>query len=277
MNTISPIEKLVLELYINQGKGQNPVIKQTGISKNELKLILEKNGYHLRNRHESIIAANKRRNKLQNQEYFSTQTHNMAWLMGFLAADGSIEKNRNVIKLALSTIDKEILEKIREEIQLEVSVKDYVTAKGFQMSKIQWSSEQHKKDLSQYGIIPQKTFNLKPPYKLKKEYWIDYIRGYFDGDGSVYITKNNYNTITWEIGSATKEILEFIRDFFYEEYGIPKTNIHETVKKEPFYVLMYSTNAAKKIYKHFYENEDVLSLKRKKDKYTEIIKLKNNN
>ena len=243
---------------------------------NELKEILEKNGYHLRNRHEAIVANNKSRNLLENHDYFKQQTANMAWLLGFLAADGSVEKSRNVIKLSLSTVDKEILEKIRKEIGLKSEVKDFITSQGYCVSKIQWSSEAHKKDLSTYGIIPEKTFKLVPPYKLDKKYWIDYIRGYFDGDGSIVLGKTNYNTLTWEIGSATKEILEFIRDFFTEEYGIPYVNIHETQRKEKFYLLMYSTNSSLRIYDILYYNDDVFCLKRKKDKYFNLVNEKLN-
>lgn len=244
------------------------------INLKELKEILEKNGYHLRNRHEAIVAANKGRNLLSNHNYFHEESANMAWLMGFLAADGSIEKDRNVIKLGLSSVDRDILEKIRQEINLKSEVKNYITAKGFSVSKLQWSSETHKKDLASYGIIPEKTFKLKPPYKLNKKYWIDYIRGYFDGDGSIVLNENNYNTLTWEIGSATKDILEFIRDFLTEEYGIPYVNIYETQRKEKFYLLMYSTNSAIQLYNIMYYKEDILYLPRKKEKYTSLIQKK---
>lgn len=264
-------EDIILKEYIELGHGQNTTMKAAKVSLEELKTCLEKNGYHLRNRHEAIMAANKGRNLLKNQDYFSHQSENMAWLLGFLAADGSIEKNRNVIKLSLSSIDKEILEKIREEIQLESPVKDYITSGGYFVSKIQWSSEKHKKDLSQYGVIPQKTFLLKPPTKLERKYFKDYIRGFWDGDGSIVINRNNYNSLTWEIGSATKEILDFINDFFYEEYGIPKVNIHKIRRKEDFYLLMYSTTASLKIYDIFYQNPNALSLARKKEKYTNLV------
>lgn len=145
MNTNNPITedqiKIALHEYIGLGHGQNITLKAAKINLDDLKNILQTNGYKLRNRREAIIAANKNRNLLKNQTYFSTESENMAWILGFLAADGSIEKNRNVIKLSLSSNDKEILEKIRKEISLEGEVKDYQTAEGYNVSKIQWSSE----------------------------------------------------------------------------------------------------------------------------------------
>ena len=196
----------------------------------------------------------------------------MAWLLGFLAADGCVEKDRNVIKLSLSTVDKELLERIRVEIDLKSEVKDYITSKGYQVSKLQWSSEKHKKALAHYGIIPQKTFILKPPINLNKKYWGDYIRGYWDGDGSVTLAKNNYNSLLWQITSATPEILQFIIDYFYEEYHIPKVKIHEFQRGEKtLYSLQYSTMASIEICKHFYENDDLISLKRKKEHFKTVV------
>ena len=214
MNTKNPITeeqiKIALHEYIELGHGQSATMKAANINLPELRDILTNHGYKLRNRHEAIIAANKGRNLLKNQQYFQHENENMAWLLGFFAADGSIEKDRNVMKLSLSTVDKEVLEKIRNEIQLESEVKDYQTSEGYNVSKIQWSSEQHKKDLAKYGIIPQKTFKLTPPYQLDRKLWKDYIRGFWDGDGSITLLKNNYNALEWQLISGTKEILEFV-------------------------------------------------------------------
>ena len=282
MNTNNPNiteeqEKIALEEYIEKGKGQQATMKKANITLPQLKIILEKNGYKLRNRHEAIIAANKNRNLMQNHNFFQTENENMAWLLGFIAADGGIEKKRNVIRINLSTIDKEILLKIKDLIGLQSEIKDYITNEGYAVSKIQWSSEQHKKDLASYGITFEKTFKLKPPLKLNKKYWKDYIRGFWDGDGSITLNKNNYNSLLWQITSASKPILEFIVNYFYEEYQIPKVNIHTFTRNGvELYLLQYSTNASKQIYNIFYDNNNIC-LKRKKDKYTSVINSKLNN
>lgn len=282
MNTNNPNiteeqEKIALEEYIEKGKGQQATMKKANITLPQLKIILEKNGYKLRNRHEAIIAANKNRNLMQNHNFFQVENEDMAWLLGFIAADGGIEKKRNVIRINLSTVDKEILIKIKNLINLQSEVKDYITNDGYAVSKIQWSSEQHKKDLANYGITFEKTFKLKPPLKLNKKYWKDYIRGFWDGDGSITLNKNNYNSLLWQITSASKSILEFIVNYFYEEYQIPKVNIHSFTRNGvELYILQYSTNASMKIYNIFYDDNGIC-LKRKKDKYTSVINSKLNN
>lgn len=280
MNTISPndFEQELIELY-QSGKGVHFLQKEYQMSKEQVKDILKRNNIHIRNRHEAIVAGNKNRNLLDNHSYFQTEGKNMAWLLGFLAADGCVEKDRNVIKISLSSVDKEILEKIRKEISLRSKVKNYVDNAGFAKSKIQWSSEQHKKDLASYHIIPQKTFKLKPPEKLNDEFIIDYLRGFWDGDGSITICRNNYNVLEWQITSASKEILDFFVEFLYEKYGIPKVKVHTFIRDDHnLYLLLYSTKASLQLYNIMYKDvkDSDLFIKRKKDKYDQIVQEKLN-
>ena len=51
-----------------------------------------------------------------NNNYFSEQNNRMAYIMGFLAADGNVSKNGNRIQSQLSLKDKEHLEMIQSEI-----------------------------------------------------------------------------------------------------------------------------------------------------------------
>lgn len=239
----------------------------------KVKQVLKEANIHIRTQQESAILSNKKRATKKNISYFSTQNSNMAWLLGFIASDGSIRKDENEIKIGLAITDKEILEKIKKELELETEVKEYINSKGYECCKLQWTCEQHKKDLATYNIVPAKTFILKPPYKLDKKYYIDYIRGYFDGDGSVnYIASNN--SLRWQICSATKEILEFILNYFEEEYNIPKVNIQKREGKNTSYYFQYSTFATKKIYSILY-TPNSLYLKRKKEHFDSIISLKN--
>lgn len=268
----SEIENLVIDLYVNQGKGQVACGKAAGLSVNQVKQILIKNNIHIRNKHESIMLANKmQRNKYQYDDtYFQRQTSSMAWILGFIASDGSIRKGENEIKIGLSKVDSEILERIKEEMSLQMPVKFYTTTEGYECCRLQWTNEQHKKDLATYHIVPQKTYCLLPPDKLDRKYWIDYIRGYFDGDGSINYLQSNH-ALCWQICAATSGILQWIIDFLYEEYNIPKVNIHQMARPNgPLYYFQYSTNATKMIYKILY-TPNSLYLQRKKDKFEEVL------
>lgn len=203
-----------------------------------------------------------------NDEFFTIQSSNLAYLLGFIASDGYVSKDRNEIGIGLSAVDKEHLIQFQKVIGGR-NIDEYTTNDGFDVVKWVFVSETAKTELAKYNIIPQKTFKLLPPKQLEKKYWIDYIRGYFDGDGSVNYL--NQGALRWQICSATKEILQWIIDFFYEEYNIPKVNILMQMKTNPLYYFQYSTNATKQIYNILY-TEDSWYLKRKKDKFEEILK-----
>ena len=269
-------KKLIIKNY-NNGHGLHYCAKIVGVSNPEIvKRVLKENNIHIRDFYESKLIASERHDceKNKKRDYFQKESSNMAWLLGFLASDGTIRLNSNEIKIGLAKKDKEILEKIKKELEIEREIKEYTTKDGFDCVSLSWTSAQHKKDLATYGIIPQKTNKLIPPYSLNKKYWIDYIRGYFDGDGSINLIKNSNGrgngNLRWQICAATPEILEFIINWLYEQYQIPKVNILIQKKKNPLYYPQYSSSATREIYKILY-TPNSLYLKRKKDKFEEVL------
>ena len=271
-------EQEIIRLYVQEHRGQVYCSKTVlGINNpNRVKDILKKYHIPIRNFREAAIESNINRAKKKNDDYFSIQSPNMAWLLGFLAADGTISKRDNTIKLGLSEKDSEILERIKTELSLEdTEVKHYTNSRGYDCCSLEWTSKKQKNDLSKYSVVPEKTFILKPPYLLNSQYYIDYIRGYFDGDGSINYCHIKGGALRWQVCSATREIIQFVIDTLYNEYGIKKVNIYSQQRKTaPLYYCQYSTNATKKIYPVLYGTGSTLYLKRKRDHYEEILKMK---
>lgn len=268
------IEEIIIKNYVDKKRGQAYTAKMAGISINELKKYLKGKNIPIRDHNQATIAANQNKTYRKNEGFFKTQSADMAWILGFLASNGSIGKKRNTIKIGVAKKDREILEKIQKTIGVENKIVDYTNSRGFDCAEISWTSAEHKKDLAKYFITPQKTFTLKPPYELEKQFWIDYIRGYFDGDGSVNLisTTNGRGSgsLRWQICSATKEILSFILTFFESEYNIPKVQIQVRPGINPLYYIQYSSVATRTIYQHLYTPE-ALCLSRKKEHFEYII------
>lgn len=269
----------VIDNYVNKHMGRLASGREFGLSDRAVKKILKDAGIRLRTHREATILRNKKLKKYDNNSnYFSTESPNMAYIMGFIAADGTIRKNSNSIKITVSRRDRELLEKIKEEVGIEVEVKDFTTNQGYDCSTLEWTDQKHKEDLAKYSIVPEKTFVLRPPTKLKREYWIDYIRGYFDGDGSINNIKNSNGrgngSIRWQVCSATKELIDWIVDFFNEEYGIPKVNVQTRIRnhEKPLYIVQYSSRASRMIYKVLY-SESSLYLARKKEIFDNLMTL----
>lgn len=256
------VERAIIEDYLSQTISVKDIGKKYNCSSYIVNKILKENNiqkydYHL------ILPQNKRKFSLR-EDYFDIQSPNMAYILGILASDGTVRKNTNEIKLTLSSVDKDFLVKLQREVGGR-PIKIYETQKGF--SNATWSfSSRHIKDvLGQYNIVPCKTNTFKFPLKLEKQYWRDFIRGYFDGDGC--ISTAGPNAIRFQIGSKTRDVLEQIIEFF-SEFNIDKPSIYK--RQDGFYYFQYSSTSTRQIYSVLYY-DGCLHLPRKKKKYEEIL------
>lgn len=260
-------EQIIINAYVNEKRGQLYCAKLVNTSTRVVKRVLNKYNIPIRDFAHAAAESNKNRRGKVNDNYFSIENHNMAYIMGFLAADGHIHQKDNGIEIGLSSIDVDFLKQIKKELNIEHEVKISMTSNGYEQCRLSFSSEQIKKDLEEYGITYNKTYNLHLP-NLSTEYKIDFIRGFFDGDGSV--STAGECAIRWQICSATKDILEEIVKFLYENYQIPKVNIQIQQRKNPLYVIQYSSTATRKIFNILY-TENSLYLPRKYEKFKMIV------
>ena len=273
--SLEEIENEIIDNYTNKNFGQLKSGRRFNLSSSAVKTILKKHNIEIRDFHTSICLSNQIYDKTsqqykKNADFFKNESSNMAWLVGFLAADGNISKKGNKIRIELSSVDKEILEKIKEIVQIDNPIKEREDKRGFCFTSLEWACKEHKEDLQAYGVIPCKTYTLTPPHKLSSKFHIDYIRGYFDGDGTI---NQNNKSLRWGICGASKGVLEWIIKTLEEQYQIPSVKIHkDSSNDKDFYSFVYSTNSTKKLYEKLY-TPNSLFLKRKKDKYEHLLTL----
>lgn len=255
--------KKMIDEY-QSGISLNGIQKKYNIDPRTFKKILNKHNIHIRSREEQIkFNSQNQRIYTIDDFYFSQQSPNMVYTLGFLAANSCVYKNKNTIKIGLSTVDKEFLQILNQELKSTFPITNYMTKDGFQVSEVRWTSKQIKSDLAIYNIVPLKTETFTYPAQIDSQYELDFIRGYFDGDGSVSTAGK---AIRWQVCSYKKDILVSILDIL-EKHGIPKVNIYS--QRNIFYI-QYSTNATKQIYKLLYY-PDCLCLPRKQKKYETLI------
>lgn len=259
-------EKVIINLYTQDYSSLAELGRKYNCDTSSIKKILLSNNIQIRSRSEQTRYTNMKRKKSCDENYFSKiDSYNKAWLIGFLAADGTIRKNINEIKIGLSTIDREILEKIKKEVKIERDILDYETSNGFAVSELSWTSFQQKKDLSIYGVVNNKTYleNHLPSFD-NDNYKLAYILGYFDGDGSISLTKENY--LRFRLCSYRDEILKDIKNFFEKKYNASVVICKDSTRQ--MYELSVSTKYAKNIFEDMY-NLGSLKLNRKYQKYLE--------
>lgn len=141
----------------------------------------------------------RRRYKL-NEEYFDViDTPNKAYILGLLHADGCNEMKKGTIFIGLQESDKDLLETIRSEIESEkpLDFKDYSNKHTFgynyeNMYELKMFSMHMCEQLANKGIVPNKSLTIGFPEWLDENLIPHYIRGVFDGDGCISISKTNH-------------------------------------------------------------------------------------
>ena len=262
------IEDKIIKNY-NAGMGLVASGREFNISDYIVRRILVDNNIYIRSYRESASISNQNRKKYHcNESYFKIQNSDMAYILGFLAADGTVRKDCNEIKITLAAKDSELLEKIKDKLEYSGNIKYATTSKGFDIATLTITCQEYKKDLAEYNIIPQKTFTFSIPEKLKKEYWVDFIRGYWDGDGTICTAGKS--AIRSSVCSARKETLEQILDFLEQEYNIPQVSIQLRAGANTLYYIQYSNNSTKKLFHALYYKDNLLYLDRKYKKFCEL-------
>lgn len=115
-------------------------------------------------------------------------TDEKAYFLGFLYADGCVKDKKNMVILALKESDKEILEKLNRLIHKDKPLyiaKDKREGNRENTVGIRICNKHVVNKLIELGCYPRKTFILEYPAWLDKKLYGSFIRGYFDGDGSI--------------------------------------------------------------------------------------------
>jgi hypothetical protein len=205
-----------------------------------------------------------------NENFFNViDTEEKAYWLGFLYADGCVhDKPKGQKLITLCVKDKEVIEKFIKSINGDFAVKQYNDVYGIYLtSKIMFN------DLCKLGCVPRKSLNLEFP-NINNDYINHFIRGYFDGDGSVFICNpknySNTSTIYTSIGigiCGTYEMLSVLSN--HAPINFPKKDKRKL--GNIWYSSTSGTNKALLFYNYLY-NDATIWLDRKKNKFENYFK-----
>lgn len=217
----------------------------------------------------------KRKNKL-NENYFNNidNEHKAYWL-GFIMADGGVcyttkyykETNSpNRLYFTLSLKDKSILERFCDDIDYDKSkIIDFIpkgTYSNNPMCKLYINSKKLCLNLKKFDIVPEKTGKEKF-LNLSNELMPHFIRGFFDGDGSVW-KHNNRIHVSF---TGNKDFLEDLMNYLYKEKIIDnKYIISEYENKNVCDFKFAKTKSIKNFFDYIYK-DSTIHLERKYNKF----------
>ncbi len=220
--------------------------------------------------------------KKVNKDFFKIWTPEMAYILGFFAADGYITVNKRGGQFwCIHITDKELLESIKEEINAEhkIGIRLPKSSNRSVSYRLQIGSFEMCNDLRNLGFFEKKTRSLAIP-NVPEKYFSAFVRGYFDGDGNVwkgFLHKERKTKTLVLFIAFTSCSSKFLGELKIQlnYHGIEGGSIYR-YKKRNFSRLQFSTLGALKFYDFVYNELGIsqLFLKRKKDIFEKYKKMR---
>ncbi len=195
----------------------------------------------------------------------------MAYILGYIVADGCIISTRNNTSDILNITSKDYshLNKIKKVLYPSSTISRKKNSSGGFGFQIQIRNSTLCGDLRKLGITPRKTYTLNY-FRVPQKMFSHFARGFFDGDGTVYIYMvNGTPQIKAGFVSASKKFLYGFTEELSKSLGLNGKKIH-TKKDEKgiravTYYSYYYVKDCIKLEKLFYSENSNLYLERKKE------------
>ena len=252
MNEVTYKKYLNGERLYKEGKSLSQIGKELHLDRNRLAKFLKERGVHVeRMPHKKHI----------NENVFKTiDSEEKAYWLGFLYADGSVT-NRSDIDISLQLSDERHVEKFYNFIEFGGKI-----IKDNYRCRVSFKNVKMRDDLINLGCVPKKSLILKFPSEeqVPNEFIRHFLRGYFDGDGSLICT-NKTKAIsligTYDFLEKTCELI-----------GIPKGRIYPLNNKtnKTFRIETSSKNNILNTCHYLYDDCSIY-LDRKYEKYKMLI------
>ena len=212
----------------------------------------------------------------RNSDFFGKiDTPQKAYWLGFLYADGYIGKEKDKrVRITLKKDDEGHLRKFLNAIEaintpVKYSQKEDA-GKIFEQSFCSFRDAKMVEDLKNAGCVNCKSYILTFPSTdiVSKELQSHFIRGYFDGDGSLHSTLSGKNkTPRYRVTFVgTKAFLESLRSIFEKE--------HIAIENRETYCMfsMAGNKQLVSVLEYLYkDSEDNIELTRKRQIYNKFL------
>jgi len=225
------------------------------------------------------------KNKL-NEKFFKAWSNQMAYVLGVIYTDGNlrpgvfrapnIPDTLRVGRFTVSQKEPELLHKILESMECNAKLlmrKRKVFEKGAsgQLYYFHVNNDELYDDLIALGLSPNKSLDMKFP-DIPPQYIRHFIRGCWDGDGSIFLDKGNLiaSYISGSLNFVERLVQElyrvgiyrlgkkFERDEMWLEFpeGRFPLKIHTDKRVNAFYIKIQTRENIRTLFHYFYDGVD---------------------
>ncbi len=266
-------KEILFDLYVKERQSLGDIAELYNVSRTAIYKKLNKYGLRQRSKSEARLEAQKQ-GKLSQQffdideNFFTRWSPGMAYALGLLITDGCVSKSGTV---SLCLNDKELLEKVKYAMRAEHNITASMRQNGLYCFR--FTRENMVRDLCELGVVPSKSLVVKFP-DVPREYLSDFIRGVFDGDGSVYFEPRSPKCpLRSKFVSSSQQFIEGLH-MALESLGLPKRKIYQQKTKNAWsYSLIFCHRYSKKLFEILYKNtKNGLFLDRKYRRFLEGLR-----
>ena len=207
------------------------------------------------------------------EHYFdSIDNQDKAYIAGLLWSDGCNQLNKGKVTIQLQERDINILEQIKIVSNNERPLfksKLHDKNPNWQNSIVlTWQSRNISQVLNDYGMVPRKSLVLEFPNWLDKTLYSHFLRGYIDGDGSIYFSKDRNAIRVSMVG--TSMFLSVVKNICFE-LGVKTYMSHKNEQNDITYSLATTSNSGSFALLNWIYQDANLKLQRKYDKYQQAL------
>ena len=212
-----------------------------------------------------------------NKDFFKCiNTEEKAYILGFICADGHIERDR--LNITVSIKDRDILEKIRCAMHSNHPIKEVQRTNPYKKTnretlilvELMIGSVELVKPLFDMGLTTNKTYTLNrdilkyiPKYLMR-----DFLRGYFDGDGNVLFGRRYNSGYKYNINICGNE--DFLLKSF-QTYFPSNNKLYKDLYSKQCYVWKISQRDKVKDFMYYLYYNSSISLQRKYNEFRKIM------
>ena len=214
-----------------------------------------------------------------NRNFFKIWSSKMAYVLGFIAADGSLEDAPYLRGkyLRITSSDLEILEKLKRTMDsghrfitikpktILIRGKQYISKEKYMLRV---GSHEIYNDLVKLGITPHKSKTIQFP-KVSHGCLSHFVRGYLDGDGCInFYNKKRRLSVTFTSGSQL-----FLEQLSKIISSLLDLKTHIAFRNNGAFQLKYSTREAVPFLKFIYSDvTNKLYLERKYKIFSDFLR-----
>jgi hypothetical protein len=188
-----------------------------------------------------------------NEDFFNEWSPDMAYVLGWIYADGSIKKNLQGFQITSSDLDH--LANIGNMLGSDLHVSLYKGKRNKQVAgKLCIYRPAMVERLVEIGLTPAKSKTMEFPTTIPENFLGSFIRGYFEGDG--YVGDNHRGRknpgIRISFASSSKTFLEELSRILDKTIGVTgKMYINKTTQVWTLYVL--NAEMVRKMFSFMYD------------------------